>query len=191
MPRLFTAIEIPAPLRERLALLKSPLPGARWVERDNLHVTLRFAGDIDNPTAREFADNLAAIASDGFELKISGLGAFGGNDPRVIWAGIEDAPEIEALARANERAARAAGLPPESRAFKAHVTLARLKHSRVDAVARFLEHNARFALPPFHVDRFVLMSSRPQVGGGPYVVEDAFMLGGLPDWDDVDAGTAW
>lgn len=191
MPRLFTAIEIPLEQRERLALLKSPLPGGKWVERNSLHLTLRFAGDVDNPTAREFADNLAAIDCDGFEMSISGLGVFGGNDPRVVWAGVEAGPELAALARANERAARAAGLPPESRAFKPHVTLARLKHSRVDAVARFLEHNARFALPPFRVDRFVLMSSRPQVGGGPYVVEDIFTLGGAPDWHDADAETAW
>ena len=189
MPRLFTAIEIPADLRARMALLKSPLPGAKWVEPDNLHLTLLFAGDIDNRTASELADHLADIDVDGFELRIAGLGAFGGNDPRVVWAGVEAGPQLEQLARANERAARAAGLPAESRAFKAHITLARLRGSRAEAIARFLERNARFSLPAFYVERFVLMSSRPQVGGGPYVVEEAFPLRGMAAWPDADQ--AW
>lgn len=191
MPRLFAALEIPAELRSRLATLKTPLPGARWIEPDNLHLTLRFAGDIDNRTAGEFADHLAMIDVDSFDLRIVGLGAFGGNDPRVLWAGVEAGAELEILARGCERAARSAGLPPESRTFKAHVTLARLKYTRADAVARFLERNARFALPPFRVERFVLMSSRPQVGGGPYVVEEAYDLGGPAAWSADEGDPAW
>lgn len=179
MPRLFTGIEIPEEARERLARIKSPLPGARWIEPANFHITLRFAGDIDNLVAREFVHALAAIDERAFEVRISGLGAFGGNSPRSLWAAVEAGPELEALARANERAARAAGLAPEKRAFRAHVSLARLQHSRPDAVARFLERGAAFRTEPFFVDRFVLFSSRPQTGGGPYVVEDEFPLSGF------------
>jgi len=189
MPRLFTGIEIPPELRMRLASLKSPLPGAKWVETDNLHMTLRFAGDIDNRTAQEFADQLAAIEVECFDVKISGLGAFGGNDPKILWAGVEAGPELASLARANERAARSAGLPPEARAFKAHITLARMRHARVDVVAKFLERNARFALPSFRVERFVLFSSRPKVGGGPYALEEAYpLMGAIPEaYMDPDA----
>ena len=89
------------------------------MEPENLHLTLRFAGDIDNAHAREFADRLAGISVDAFEMRLVGLGAFGGNEPRSIWAGVEAGPELEALARANERAARAAGLPPEGRTLQA------------------------------------------------------------------------
>jgi len=179
MPRLFTGIEIPEEVRERLASLKAPLPGARWIDPENLHITLRFAGDVDNIVAREFVDGLAAIDEAAFEVSIAGLGAFGGNSPRILWAGVKAGPELEALARANERAARSAGLAPEKRAFYAHVTLARLQNSRPDAVARFLERGGAFRTEPFFVDRFVLFSARPQSGGGPYVVEEEFLLSGF------------
>lgn len=189
MPRLFAAVEIPEELREQLAALRSPLPGAKWVEAGNLHLTLRFAGDVDNRVAAELAHGLAGITVDCFELTIAGLGAFGGNDPKILWAGVSPSPSLDGLARACERAARNAGLPPEPRAFKAHVTLARLRHGRPDQVARFLERNGRFRLPPFMVERFVLMSSRPNVGGGPYVVEEAYPLSGAAPhdlWPDGD-----
>ena len=192
MLRLFAAIEIPDEQRAALARLRAPLPGARWVEADNLHLTLRFAGDIDNRTAQEFADGLAGLDVGCFELAIVGLGAFGGNDPKLLWAGVAASPALDALARGGERAARAAGLPPEPRAFKPHVTLARMRHGRPEQVARYLERNARFALEPFTVERFVLMSSRPNVGGGPYVVEEAYTLAGAAphdDWPDTDR--AW
>ncbi len=186
MPRLFAAIEIPDELRPRLVALRSPLPGARWVEPDNLHLTLRFAGDIDNRVASEWADGLAGIDVDCFELRLAGLGAFGGNDPKTLWAGVDASPQIEALARACERAARAAGLPAEARKFKPHVTLARMRHAHAEQVAKFLERNGRFALEPFVVERFVLMSSRPNVGGGPYVVEETFPLAGAnPGYDEA------
>jgi 2'-5' RNA ligase len=92
------------------------------------------------------------------------------------------------LARANERAARAAGLPPEGRTFKPHVTVARLKYAGPDAIARILGRIGAFRSRPFLVGRFVLFSSRPKVGGGPYVVEAAFPLRGgeFADFQDVE-----
>jgi 2'-5' RNA ligase len=183
MPRLFTAVELPAEIRHGLARLRIPLPGAKWVEEENLHLTLRFAGDIDNRLAAEFADALAQVDVPAFELRLQGLGAFGGNDPRVLWAGVETSTALETLARANERAARAAGLPAEARTFKPHVTIARLRHARADAVAKVLGRHGAFRSPAFTVERFVLMSSRPQVGGGPYVVEEAFPLAGTAGHD--------
>lgn len=188
MPRLFAAIEIPEEARRALAALRSPLPGAKWVEADNIHLTLRFAGDISNSVATDFADGLASIGADCFELTIAGLGAFGGNDPRTVFAAVEPNPTLEALARACDRAARMAGLSPEPRAFKPHVTLARLRHGRPEQVARFLERNGRFRLPPFTVERFVLMSSRPNVGGGPYAVEEAYGLAGSAPHDSWPDG---
>lgn len=178
MPRLFTGLDIGADTRALLDGLKSPLPGAAWVDSRNLHITLRFAGDLDNPTAREFADQLSMIDVPCFNIRLKGLGVFGSNDPHTIWAGVEAGPELETLARANERAARLAGLKPETRAFHPHVTLARLKHSRDEAVARFLGRHAAFTSPDIFVSRFVLYSSRPSTGGGPYVPEETFLLAG-------------
>ncbi|MGB3718076.1 MAG: RNA 2',3'-cyclic phosphodiesterase [Hyphomicrobiaceae bacterium] len=178
MPRLFTGIEIPDHLREALARLRQPLPGARWIEPEDYHITLRFAGDVDRHVAAEFARALSDIELETFELRFNGMGAFGGNDPKTLWAGIELTPELDALARAHERAARLVGLQPETRRFKPHVTLARLRGTSVDILARYLQRNGGFRTPPFRVSRFVLFSSKPQVGGGPYVIEETYTLVG-------------
>jgi RNA 2',3'-cyclic 3'-phosphodiesterase len=188
MPRLFTAIEIPLVTRQRLALIRAPFEGARWVAPEDMHITLRFAGDIDGRTADEFAEFLAGIRVRPFQVTIADLGAFGGRDPRTLWAGVQAGPELEALHRANERAARAAGLDGESRSFKPHVTLARLRGVRERAVARFLEQNGGLRTEPFLVTRLVLMSARPGHGGPPYAVEAAYPFEGTSlDYGDEAA----
>jgi 2'-5' RNA ligase len=187
MPRLFTALELPERVRTRLGLIRSPLAGARWVEPDNFHITLRFAGDIDNRTADEFAGFLDDIALEPFDIRISGLGAFGGRTPRVIWAGVEG-DQLDVLQRAHERAARSAGLEPDPQTYRPHVTLARLRGTRPEAVARFLGSRGALMSEPFRVERFVLFSSRPGSGGGPYVHEQLFPLGQGYDFGAGDVG---
>jgi len=187
MPRLFTALELPEETRKELYRLHIPLPGAHWQRPENYHVTLRFAGDIDGAVAREFSANLASIDQDAFEIRIAGVGAFGGNDPHNVWASVELSPSLEALARAHEKAARAAGLPPEKRPFKPHVTLARLRHSNAEAVARYLTRFGGYRSEPVFISRFVLMSSRPMTGGGPYGVVEAFPLHGGYTHEDAEA----
>jgi RNA 2',3'-cyclic 3'-phosphodiesterase len=176
MIRLFAGIEIPELHRDRLSMLAAPLPGAKWIDDDDMHITLRFAGDIDNRTAGEFADFLALIDVDPFPIRFTELGAFGGREPRVIYAGVDGGERLDLLQRATDRAARSAGLAPEGRNWHPHVTLARLRGTSSDEVARFLGSFPRLELPPFTVERFVLFSSRPNVGGGPYVVEEAYPL---------------
>jgi 2'-5' RNA ligase len=191
MPRLFTGIEIPEEQREDIARLRMPLPGgSKWVEPENLHLTLRFAGDISNAQAAELSDRLAGISADAFELRLAELGTFGGNEPRSLWVGVAPSPELDALARATERAARACGLPAEARAFKPHVSIAKLRYTTPDAVARILGRIGAFRSEPFLVGRFVLFSAKPNVGGGPYVVETAFPLRGgeFADYRDIDGG---
>lgn len=189
MPRLFAGIELPETVRDQIGDLDAPIPGVRWINTDDLHLTLRFAGDIDNGQAREFAHFLAGIDVPAFEMRLEGLGTFGAKDPRSLWAGATAGPELETLARACERAARNAGLKPESRAFKPHITIARLNKPRIEALTRFLTRYARFRSESFIVSRFVLFSSKPLVGGGPYVVEEAYPLSGAA-WEAHDAGGA-
>ena len=177
MPRLFTGLEIPEPLIERLTHLRSGLNGARWIEQENYHITLRFIGDVDDPVADDVASALAKIRANRFAIRINRLGSFGGRKPRAIWAAIEAGPELEALYKATESAARAAGLAPETRNFIPHITLARLKGMSAKPVASYLEANGGFSTTPFEVDRFVLYSARPGSGGGPYVVEETYPLG--------------
>ncbi|HEX5958238.1 MAG TPA: RNA 2',3'-cyclic phosphodiesterase [Hyphomicrobiaceae bacterium] len=181
MPRLFTAIEIPEQVRLRLSLLRAAVGGAKWMQPEDMHITLRFAGDIDRRTADDLADLLAEVSVPPFCVTIAGTGAFGGRDPKVLWAGVQAGPELEALYRANERAARAAGLEPDPRDFRPHVTLARMRHSRQSEVARFLAENGELRFEPFPVTHFVLLSARPGSGGGPYVVEAEYPLEGEGD----------
>ena len=177
MPRLFSGIEIPPSIAQRLGQLRAALNGARWIDPENFHMTLRFAGDVDGVTARDFMLALGEIAGAPFELRLSGLGSFGGRKPRGIFAELAPCDALETLQRAHERAARTAGLPPEPRNFKPHVTVARLRGSRTSAVANYLEQQGGFTSEPFEVSRFVLYSARASVGGGPYVVEAAYPLG--------------
>jgi len=187
MPRLFTGIPLPPMLADTLAAFAVPLAGARWIEPQDMHLTLRFVGDIDNLAADEFHAALSGIDEPAFPLKLSGFGAFGGQQPRTLWAGVADNAWLDALARANDRAARSAGLPPDKHGFKPHVTLARLKGTRPEAVARVLEQLGAFQSAPFQVESFALFSSRPKVGGGPYVIEDTFQLRGA-DYEGAWAG---
>jgi 2'-5' RNA ligase len=184
MPRLFSAIEIPRSIAERLTTLRSGLSGARWIDPENYHLTLRFIGDVDGATARDFTNALGGIDVPPFELRLRGLGSFGGNKPRAIFADLAPSESLDSLRRANERAAREAGLPPEGRNFKPHVTLARLRGARADAVAAYLERQGGVVAEPFTVNRFVLYSSRNSVGGGPYVIEAAYDLDGANGDDD-------
>lgn len=190
MPRLFSGIELPADIREALVGLQQPLPSARWVQAENLHITLRFLGDVSPPVAQEFAANLGSISFDPFPLRLVGLDTFGGDTPRVLFASVEPGAPLSDLARANETAARRAGSKPESRKFWPHVTLARLQTPRIDPVARYLSRRGGFMTEPFLVSQFVLFSSKPNTGGGPYVVEQVFpsTLGSLDEleWDDSD-----
>ncbi len=176
MPRLFTAIELPADVAFRLSLLKGGLPGAHWLEPENYHVTLRFAGDIPDRAGDAFAEALAEIDEEGFALELEGVGSFGGDKPRSIWVGVQRSEPLVRLQKAHERAARQAGLAPETRNFVPHVTLARLRQASAFDVAAYLARQGGLRLPAFQVSRFVLLSSRAHHGGGPYSLEASYDL---------------
>jgi 2'-5' RNA ligase len=175
MPRLFTAVEIPADIGQSLALLRGGLPGARWVEPENYHLSLRFIGDIDDGLAREIAYMLGHVKRSRFDLRIEGLDSFGGNRPRVVIAAVSAVPELVDLQAEHERLMQRVGLEPE-RKYRPHVTLARLRDTSSRQVADYLSTRQPFRLNPFPVSRFVLYSSRASVGGGPYVIEAEYPL---------------
>jgi 2'-5' RNA ligase len=176
MPRLFTGIEIPAAVGDALSLLRGGLPGARWLEPDRYHVTLRFIGDIDKRTADDVADQLSRVRRAAFAVAFEGLDTFGSRKPHAIVARATFPAALGELQAEHERIMQRIGLPPETRKFMPHVTLARLRGASVRAVAEYLSLRGGFATAAFPVDRFVLFSSRDQTGGGPYLVEDAYPL---------------
>lgn len=181
MPRLFSGIEIPAEIAERLTVLQGGLEGARWVDPENYHITLRFIGDVDGSTAERFSEALADIVAPRFLLTLDGLGSFGRGRPRAVWAGVAPCDELNTLNRAHENAAIRAGIEAESRNFHPHVTLGRMRGVKAGDVATYLSYNGAFLSAAFPITRFVLFSSRESRGGGPYVVERAYPLDGGGD----------
>lgn len=177
MPRLFTGLEVPQDVAFALSLKKGGLPGARWVDKDNYHITLRYVGEVDNRTANEVVDALDRFTSfERFVMRLDHLGSFGGNKPRALFAGAELNDTLIRLHAAQERVLQRIGLPADSRKFLPHVTLARLKSTTPSELARYLEETLRFEPLSFPVGRFVLFSSRESMGGGPYIVEQTYDL---------------
>lgn len=176
MPRLFTALTLPEDVRFQLTSLRGGLRGARFIDPENYHVTLRFIGDIDEPTADEVVDALSRIRRGPVKVSITGLGSFGKGKPHAVWARVEPSPELMELQAEQERVLQRIGLPAEARRFTPHITIARLKGTSARDVAEWLTLRGGFSLPPFLADHFALLSSRASVGGGPYLVEDTYPL---------------
>jgi RNA 2',3'-cyclic 3'-phosphodiesterase len=144
---------------------------------ENLHLTLRFFGDVSDEIADELAARLDEIHAEPFEFKIAGSGTFGGRGETVIYAAVADTLELANLQKSHERIARSLGLGSPEHPFKPHITLARVRYARPSAWARFLAETATLSLPPIPVTEFVLLSSRSGRGGGPYALELAVPLG--------------
>jgi RNA 2',3'-cyclic 3'-phosphodiesterase len=176
MPRLFTALEVPPHISDSLSRMRGGVSGARWIDVENYHITLRFLGDVDDRFARDAANALSFIEKPEVEVTIDSLSAFGGDKPRAIVARVRPDPALLEMQAEQERLMRRLGATPEPRKFSPHVTLARLRGSNAASVAAYL--GARGYFPPlrFTADRFVLFSSRDSVGGGPYVVEAEYPL---------------
>jgi 2'-5' RNA ligase len=177
MTRLFTALEIPSDVAMQLSFLKGGLPGARWIDPENYHVTLRFVGDIDGRTADEITAALDRVYKPVFSLRLSGLDCFAsGRAPHSLFARVEPTPALIELQAEHERIMQRIGLAPEARRYTPHVTIARLRGTSSAEAARWLMDHGDFRAPAFDVDRFVLFSSRSSVGGGPYLMEEAYPL---------------
>lgn len=176
MPRLFTGIEIPSSVAQGLSLLRGGIPGARWIDPENYHMTLRFIGDVDGTTARDVMQILGNVRRAPFQVTLDRLDQFGGKKPRAIFAGAGPNPALIELQAEHERLLQRIGLPPEQRKYSPHVTLARLRDTSAHHVADYLSSRALFRTPPFPVSRFVLFSSKASTGGGPYVIEAAYPL---------------
>ena len=176
MPRLFAAMEIPHNAAMSLSLLRGGLPGARWIDIENYHLTLRFIGDVEHHVADEVADALDRIRRFEFRIGLSGLGVFGDKKPHSLFATLTASPDLIELQAEIERICQRLRLPPDPRKFTPHVTIARLRNVQPEMAARYLSGRGNFHVPPFTVSRFVLMSSRESVGGGPYIVEESYPL---------------
>lgn len=117
MPRLFTGLELPRVVADQLALLQGGLHGARWIDRDNFHITLRFIGDVDHAIAREVVSALDRVRHGPITLTLDGLGSFGGNKPHSVFVRIAPTQELADLQGEQERIMQRLGLRPSDAAL--------------------------------------------------------------------------
>ena len=179
MHRLFVAIRPPEAIRDLLIDAMDDSPEFRWQDDEQLHLTLRFVGEVERPMADDLASALGRIRAQPFELRIIGTGRFEQRSSGALWAGVEPRAPVIALAAKVERACLAAGLEPERRAFHPHFTLARWKGRRTREVAGFLERTRGLASDPFEVDEFILLESHLSRHGAHYEQVANYPLGEL------------
>lgn len=181
MPRMFTAIDLPATLKSQLAALRTDIPTARRVKPAQMHLTLRFVGEVSDKQAAALQAALHGVDGASFALALRGVGRFPPSikkAPRVLWAGVDAPPELLALQAQIEQTVRTLGLPPDNKPFKPHFTLARLKtHKPTPEADAFLQAHAHFTVEPFAVSEFVLIESKLSPQGPHYTVRGRYALG--------------
>lgn len=174
--RLFVAHSLPHAALAPLVVMRCGVPGARWQCDDQLHLTLRFIGEVDGAVMAEIDDALAQVEADAFSLALKGVGCFGGNRPHTIWLGVADEAPLHRLHRQIENALQRIGLAPDTRKFTPHVTLARLKAAPTGAVMDYLTDHALFAGASFVAESFALYSSLTTPQGSVYRRERCYPL---------------
>jgi 2'-5' RNA ligase len=178
MLRLFVGIEFPPELKLELSLLCSGVPGARWVDAGNLHLTLRFIGEIPEDLAGDVDAALARLKARRFTLQLAGTGVFGGNRPHALWVGVERHPDLVRLRDKIEHALIRTGIAPEWRRFAPHVTLARLRAAPLDKLGLYLAAHGQFRALPLPVEQFSLIASFPTKAGSVYEDQADYPLTG-------------
>jgi 2'-5' RNA ligase len=176
MHRLFVAIRPPEHIRDLLIDAMDDSPDFRWQDDEQLHLTLRFVGEVERPVADDLADALARIRGQPFSIRITGVGRFEQRSSGALWADVEPKAPVAALAAKVERVCTTVGLEPERRAYFPHITLARWKGRRTREVADFLERRRGLASEPFDVDEFILFESRLSRHGAHYEPVTAYPL---------------
>ena len=174
--RLFVALAIPVPVAQSIMLIQGGVPGARWQMREQLHLTLRFIGEVGGRDAAMLDDALAEIDAPGFTLQLHGVGQFGNKQPHALWAGARPSEALAHLQRKVDAAIRRIGQPQDAHKFTAHVTLARLRNPDQSKMIEWLSHHALYTSPEFQIGAFQLYSSRLTSDGSVYTVEQEYPL---------------
>ena len=180
MIRLFVAIDLPAAVAVMLEEICRGLRGARWVSTEQLHLTLRFIGEVDGGLFREIREELAGVEAEAFSLRLAGLGCFPPRKaPRVLWAGVEPAGRgLIAVRNRVESCLARLDIEPEGRKYAPHITIARLADTPLAELTRYLSANGLFATEEFMVREFHLYSSRLTPKGAVHSIEASYGLTG-------------
>lgn len=176
MHRLFVAIRPPQPIREKLLGLMGGVSGARWQSDDQLHLTLRFIGEVSAHVADDIAAALSGVRHPPFRIALDRIGSFGRrSQPEILWVGVRPHDDLKALHKKVDQACQRAGLPPEGRAYSPHITLARLKRGS-GSIAALVETNGGVSSEPFLVDSFCLYESQLTPEGAVYTIVERYRL---------------
>lgn len=168
MHRLFIGLRPPPSVRDQLLDLMDGVPGARWQEDEQLHITLRFIGEVERPLAEDTASALARVQAPPLTMQLAGVGRFdSGGRANALWAGVAPRVAITALHRKVDAALVRIGLAPERRAFLPHITVARLNRATAPTNA-WLARHAGLSSPIFEVGHFVLFESHLASDGARY-----------------------
>lgn len=179
MLRLFVALQLPQEVRARLTGLMGGVPGARWQTDDQLHLTLRFIGEVHEDQAEDIDSALQQVRLAPFDVAVQGVGLFGTlKKPRILWAGLSPADPLVQLNQKIEGALGRAGVPPAERKYMPHITLARFK-GPVHRLDRFLSDYGDLFIPPWRVDHMTLFESHLAHTGAIY-----HPLAHYPEQDD-------
>lgn len=177
MIRLFIAIDIPENIRREVQGMGRSIPKARAVPEDQLHLTLKFIGEVENSRLLDIDDALNGINQQPFSLRLHGVGTFPPRGaPRVLWVGVTPAENTFVLRNSIERALSDIGIPRGKKKHTPHITLARLRNSPVRQLHQFLAGNAFFQSPDFTVESFILYSSRLTDKGAIHTVQATYPL---------------
>ncbi len=177
MHRLFVAIRPPEDIRDLLIDAMDASADFRWQNDDQLHITLRFVGEVDRHVAADLTDALGRVRSPRFSARVKDVGSFDHRGAGALWAGIEPKEAIAALAGKIERVCQHIGLDPERRAFHPHITLARWKGRRTRELGEFIDRRRGLVSEPFDVDEFSLFESRLSRHGAHYEEVASYRLG--------------
>jgi 2'-5' RNA ligase len=177
MHRLFVAIRPPSPIRKMLLGAMGGISGARWQSEDQLHLTLRFIGEVDRHRAGDVHAALGAVHQPPFDLALNGIGAFERRGlAGAVWAGVTPHAPLRALHKKVDAALARVGLAPDERAYLPHITLARLKRSS-GPVGNLLEQSGGLTSPAFTVDSFALFESDLTEEAAVYSIVERYPLG--------------
>ena len=176
MHRLFVAIRPPDRIRDLLLGAMGGISGARWLNDDQIHLTLRFIGEVDRHLASDIHAALGAVHHPRFEIALAGISAFERRGvPETVWAGVTPQEPVRALHRKIDQAMTRVGVAPDSRAFVPHVTLARLKRSS-GPVRGLIEAAGGLTSPLFTVERFGLFESKLTPEAAVYTEVESYRL---------------
>jgi 2'-5' RNA ligase len=188
--RLFVALRPPRAIRERLIAAMLGVSAARWQDDEQLHLTLRFIGEVDHHRAEDIAAALGRLHSPAVTARIAGVGMFERQGrPHTLWAGVEPQAPLAALHKKVDGLLASVGVARETRAFVPHITLARLNRT-AGPVAPFLALNGDLANPPFVFDHVTLVESELGHGGARYHPVMRYPLAASADAATSAAATA-